>query len=75
MTIGAEAERRTPAGASCSDCYFRRELLCALDEGPCPTFRPCGAEVVELGAGRVTNEAAEPIDALMDLADARVAER
>ena len=26
--------------ASCSDCYFRREGLCALSlETPCPTFR------------------------------------
>jgi hypothetical protein len=26
--------------ASCSDCYFRREGLCALPgETPCPTFR------------------------------------
>jgi hypothetical protein len=29
---------------TCEDCYFRRELLCALrlDE-PCPTFRPASA--------------------------------
>jgi hypothetical protein len=26
---------------SCEDCYFRRNLLCALDEDePCATFRP-----------------------------------
>ena len=26
--------------ASCNDCYFRREGLCALPgETPCPTFR------------------------------------
>ena len=26
---------------SCEDCFFRRNLLCALDlEEPCPTFRP-----------------------------------
>jgi hypothetical protein len=25
---------------TCSDCYFRREALCALPgETPCPTFR------------------------------------
>lgn len=24
---------------TCSDCYFRREGLCALAERPCPTFR------------------------------------
>jgi hypothetical protein len=28
------------AKASCNDCYFRREGLCALPgEKPCPTFR------------------------------------
>jgi hypothetical protein len=26
---------------SCEQCYFRRNLLCALDlQEPCPTFRP-----------------------------------
>ena len=26
---------------TCDDCYFRRELLCALRLAePCPTFRP-----------------------------------
>jgi hypothetical protein len=26
---------------TCEDCYFRRELLCALLlPAPCPTFRP-----------------------------------
>jgi hypothetical protein len=29
-----------PKGASCEDCYFRRNMLCALDlEEPCATFR------------------------------------
>jgi hypothetical protein len=30
---------------TCEDCYFRRELLCALrlDE-PCPTFRPASKQ-------------------------------
>jgi hypothetical protein len=28
---------------TCEDCYFRRELLCALQlDAPCPTFRPAG---------------------------------
>ena len=27
--------------ARCEDCYFARELLCALTEtGPCSTYRP-----------------------------------
>ena len=26
---------------TCEDCYFGRNMLCALDLGkPCPTFRP-----------------------------------
>jgi hypothetical protein len=26
---------------SCEECFFRRNLLCALDlDEPCPTFRP-----------------------------------
>ncbi|MEZ5120792.1 MAG: hypothetical protein R2736_04320 [Solirubrobacterales bacterium] len=26
---------------TCDDCYFRRNLLCALDlDAPCATFRP-----------------------------------
>ncbi len=30
---------------SCDDCFFRRNLLCALDVGePCPTFRPDGPQ-------------------------------
>ena len=28
------------ANATCSDCYFRREGLCAIPgNAPCPTFR------------------------------------
>jgi len=27
--------------ATCESCYFRQNMLCALDlGGPCPTFRP-----------------------------------
>jgi hypothetical protein len=29
------------ANVSCEDCFFKRNLLCALDcDAPCPTFRP-----------------------------------
>jgi hypothetical protein len=24
---------------TCKDCYFRQAALCALENGPCPTFR------------------------------------
>ncbi len=39
------AKRRGSSGSgkapSCEDCYFRRNLLCALElEEPCATFRP-----------------------------------
>jgi hypothetical protein len=33
-----------PGKASCNDCYFRREGLCALaGNTPCPTFRAVAA--------------------------------
>ncbi len=75
MTIAASAHVEHQACASCDDCYFRRELLCALTDGPCPTFRPCGAEIVELAASRVGHQRAQPVDAVVNLLDARVAER
>jgi hypothetical protein len=32
---------RKPKKPSCEDCYFHKNLLCALDLGePCATFRP-----------------------------------
>ena len=32
---------KTTKKISCEDCYFRRNLLCALQEdAPCTTFRP-----------------------------------
>jgi hypothetical protein len=32
---------RKPKPPSCDDCYFRKNLLCALElEEPCTTFRP-----------------------------------
>jgi hypothetical protein len=38
-TIGAIGA----TGATCDDCYFRRQGLCALAlERPCPTFRTAG---------------------------------
>ncbi|HEV7918045.1 MAG TPA: hypothetical protein VGO97_00585 [Solirubrobacterales bacterium] len=37
---GAPRKRRTRAKASCEDCYFKRNMLCALEASePCPTFR------------------------------------
>jgi hypothetical protein len=32
---------KTKKPVTCDDCYFKQNLLCALDEGrPCSTFRP-----------------------------------
>ncbi len=37
---------RASRKVSCDECYFRRNLLCALDlPEPCATFRPAEAEL------------------------------
>ncbi len=37
------ATTRTAKRVACDECFFRRNLLCALDlDDPCPTFRPDG---------------------------------
>jgi hypothetical protein len=39
------AKRRRKNGRSCEDCFFHRNLLCALDlDQPCSTFRADGPE-------------------------------
>jgi len=39
------AKRVTPK-VSCDDCFFRRNLLCALElDEPCSTFRPNEAQL------------------------------
>ena len=45
------------AKVSCEDCFFKQNLLCALDcDAPCPTFRPNHPEGLgaadRAGAGR-----------------------
>jgi hypothetical protein len=36
----AQRGGRKPKARTCEDCYFRRNMLCALDlEEPCATFR------------------------------------
>jgi hypothetical protein len=36
---------RTSVKASCEDCFFHQNLLCAVSEtGPCATFRPARPE-------------------------------
>ena len=35
------ATRKTAKRISCEDCYFAKNMLCALNlPEPCPTFRP-----------------------------------
>lgn len=37
-------KRRRKNGRSCEDCFFHRNLLCALDlDAPCSTFREATA--------------------------------
>jgi len=43
MTQGRN--RRAGAGAaSCEQCFFHQNLLCAVAVGPCATFRPDGPD-------------------------------
>src|SRR4028119_2143835 len=43
--IGTVKTRTTAKKAACEDCFFRRNLLCALQvDEPCPTFRPDSPE-------------------------------
>ncbi len=35
---GAASAR--PKKPRCEDCYFFKNMLCALEKKPCPTFRP-----------------------------------
>jgi hypothetical protein len=38
---GAPMARKSTKAPSCEDCYFHRNMLCALELGePCATFRP-----------------------------------
>jgi hypothetical protein len=40
-----EARRARKGEPSCSDCFFHRHMLCALDlDQPCSTFRPDGPD-------------------------------
>jgi hypothetical protein len=32
--------RAAAAKASCENCFFHQNQLCAIDGGPCATFRP-----------------------------------
>lgn len=58
------AKRRRKNGTSCEDCFFHRNMLCALDlDQPCSTFRPCapGGLVPPRQPALLMREPAEPI--------------
>jgi hypothetical protein len=38
--LAKTAGRARVKAPSCEDCYFRKNMLCALSDGPCATFRP-----------------------------------
>jgi hypothetical protein len=39
--VPSKQVKRAPRKVTCEECYFRRNLLCALDlPEPCATFRP-----------------------------------
>lgn len=43
--VSKQSRRATP-NITCEDCYFRRNLLCALELAePCATFRPNKAQL------------------------------
>jgi hypothetical protein len=38
--------QRATAKVTCEECFFKRNLLCALDvQEPCATFRPAAAQL------------------------------
>ncbi len=46
MANAAQGARRATKQVSCEECYFRCNLLCALDLAePCATFRPNEAQL------------------------------
>jgi hypothetical protein len=46
QTTQAKRAGRKPKKVTCEECFFRVNLLCALDlEEPCATFRPSEAQL------------------------------
>jgi hypothetical protein len=61
---------KTRRTITCEDCYFRRELLCALQlDEPCPTFRPASID----GLVPPPQAPLVPLPSALELAEAAVA--
>lgn len=46
VTVPSQRTRRAAQKVSCEDCYFKRNMLCALElPEPCGTFRPNAAQL------------------------------
>jgi hypothetical protein len=44
--VPSKQGKRAAKKVSCEECYFRRNLLCALElDEPCATFRPFEAQL------------------------------
>lgn len=45
LILAMPKSRTSPKNLSCDDCYFKRNLLCALElQDPCSTYRPDSPE-------------------------------
>ncbi len=46
MAQGKNSARAAARKVTCEECYFKRNMLCALDlSEPCATFRPHAAQL------------------------------
>jgi hypothetical protein len=44
--VPSNRTKRAAQKVTCDDCYFRRQMLCALElSEPCATFRPNSAQL------------------------------
>jgi hypothetical protein len=44
--VPSKPSKRAARKVTCEECYFKRNLLCALQlPEPCPTFRPNAAQL------------------------------
>ena len=59
-----------PKKPRCEDCYFFKNMLCALEKKPCPTFRPWHPEGLkppsQLSFAFRTQQGSEPVGPLLE---------